>query len=44
MKTYRINIAEEKNVKWNFYHGEDDIDPSSSGEWVSYIPSSVMKH
>ncbi|RCN51938.1 hypothetical protein ANCCAN_02026, partial [Ancylostoma caninum] len=35
MKTYRIEIVEEKNVRWNFYHGQDDIDPSSSGEWVS---------
>ncbi|EYC12452.1 hypothetical protein Y032_0047g1488 [Ancylostoma ceylanicum] len=42
MKTYRIEIVEEKNVKWNFYHGQDDIDPSSSGEWVSHYKN-LMK-
>ncbi|KAK6058254.1 hypothetical protein COOONC_04180 [Cooperia oncophora] len=34
-KTYRIEIAEEKNVKWNFVHGRDDIDITTCGDWVS---------
>ncbi|KAK6737733.1 hypothetical protein RB195_020063 [Necator americanus] len=33
-KTYRIDIIEEKNVKWNFFHGKDDIDPFSNGDWM----------
>ncbi|KAK5973804.1 hypothetical protein GCK32_021909, partial [Trichostrongylus colubriformis] len=40
-KTYRVEIIEEHNVKWNFFHGRDDIDPStSSGDWVSYTSRS----
>lgn len=33
-KTYRVEIAAEENVKWNFYHGCDDIDPSTCGDWM----------
>ncbi|KHJ85094.1 hypothetical protein OESDEN_15185 [Oesophagostomum dentatum] len=42
VKTYRIDVVEEKDVKWNFYHGRDDIDPSNGGKWVSY--TSEMKY
>ncbi|KJH50549.1 hypothetical protein DICVIV_03314 [Dictyocaulus viviparus] len=33
-KTYRIEITKEQNVKWNFYHGKDGIDPFSCGDWI----------
>lgn len=29
-----MEIAAEENVKWNFYHGCDDIDPSTCGDWM----------
>ncbi|KAK6028439.1 hypothetical protein OSTOST_05512 [Ostertagia ostertagi] len=33
-KTYRVEIVEEQNIKWNFLHGRDDIDPTTCGEWM----------
>ncbi|VDM58152.1 unnamed protein product [Angiostrongylus costaricensis] len=33
-KTYRVEITKEENVKWNFYHGKDDIDLTTSGDWI----------
>ncbi|KAE9418359.1 hypothetical protein Angca_001976, partial [Angiostrongylus cantonensis] len=33
-KTYRVEITKEENVKWNFYHGKDDIGLATSGDWI----------
>ncbi|VDL72364.1 unnamed protein product [Nippostrongylus brasiliensis] len=33
-KTYRMEIDKEEDVKWNFFHGRDDIDPTASGDWM----------